>query len=147
MTTDPNAFLMGSGGRTAKFPEKGAKVTGYIQDMQVKQQTDFDSGAPLTWEDGKPRMELVVVLQTDERDDEEDDGVRKLYVKGQMQAAVADAVRKAGQRGLGIGGKLRVTYTSENEPTKRGRSPQKVYEARYEAPVQPVDDIDDVEPF
>lgn len=144
---DPNAFLMGSGGRTAKFPEIGAKVSGCVQDTEVKQQTDFDTGAPLFWDDGKPRMELVVTLETDERDDDDDDGIRKLYVKGQMQQAVADAVRKAGQRGLATGGRLAVKFDGEEAPTKKGRSPKKLYVARYEAPVQPVDVDDHDEPF
>lgn len=146
---DPNVFLMGSGGRTAKFHEVGAKVSGYVQTTEVRQQTDFDTNAPLFWDDGKPRMELVITIETDERDDDDDDGIRKLYVKGQMQQAIADAVRKAGQRGLAIGGRLAVKFNDEEPPTKKGRSPKKLYVARYEAPVQPVevDDHDDAEPF
>ena len=71
---DPNAFLMGGGAKSAKFDREGDKVVGTILDMQVKQQTDIKTGAPRTWDNGDPMMQLVVTLQTDARDDEDDDG-------------------------------------------------------------------------
>jgi len=137
---DPNAFLMGAGGRSAKFEREGDTVVGYIQHTEVRQQTDIKDNRPLTWDDGSPRMQLVVTLETDDRDDDDDDGVRKLYVKGQMQKAVSDAVRKAGARGLAIGGKLGVKYVSTAEPKQRGFNGAKQYTAKYEAPTQPVSD-------
>ena len=70
---DPNAFLMGGGAKSAKFDNEGDKVVGTIRDMQVKQQTDIKTGAPRTWDNGDPMMQLVVTLQTDARDDEDDD--------------------------------------------------------------------------
>ena len=118
---DPNAFLMGGGAKSAKFDNEGDKVVGTILDMQVKQQTDIKTGAPRTWDNGDPMMQLVVTLQTDARDDEDDDGQRTLYVKGQMQRAVQDAVRKAGARGLAEGGRLGVKFVSTAEDRKSTR--------------------------
>lgn len=138
-TTDPNAFLMGSGGRSAKFENHGDTVVGIIEHMEVRQQTDFKSGKPLTWDDGSPRNQLVVMLRTDARDDEDDDGIRNLYVRGQMQKVVSDAVRKAGQRGLAPGGKLGVKFVSTLEPKVRGENGAKQYTAKYEPPVMVVD--------
>lgn len=147
---DPNAFLMGSGGRSAKFENVGDTVVGYIQHTEVRQQTDIKTGAVKTWDNGDPMMQLVVTLETEARDDDDDDGVRSIYVKGQMQKAVADAVRKAGARGLAIGGKLGVKWVSTAEPKQRGFNGAKQYTAKYEPPTQPVGDFpeeDEAQPF
>jgi hypothetical protein len=151
-TLDPNSWLMGSGTRSAKFETEGDKVVGIICSMEMRQQTDIKSGEPKTWGNGDPMMQMVVVLETDERDDDEDDGMRTLYVKGQMQRAVGDAVRKAGERGLGVGGKLGVQFVNTAAPKQRGFNGAKQYVAKYEAPVMSVDFDDngvdnDVEPF
>ena len=111
---DPNAFLMGGGAKSAKFDNEGDKVVGTILDMQVKQQTDIKTGAPRTWDNGDPMMQLVVTLQTDARDDEDDDGQRTLYVKGQMQRAVQDQPANFPRR--------RVTGGASVSPRRFGRN-------------------------
>lgn len=139
MSTDPNAFLMGSGAPSARFEEPGASVTGRItEEPQVRQQTDFTTGKPLFWDNGDPRMQLVVTLGTDQRDTSipDDDGTRRVYVKGQMQKAVAQAVRQAGAPGLQVGGTLTVTYTGDGEAKQRGMNPPKLYTAAYTAAAQ-----------
>ena len=136
MTTDADSFLMGAGGRSAKFEKVNDRVWGIIMDSQLRQQIDLDTGKPATWDDGNPKMQLVVTLLTELHDDDDDDGLRKVYVKGQMQKAVGDAVRKVGAKGLRDGGKLFVQYTGDAEPTKRGFNGAKQYFAKYEAPVQ-----------
>jgi hypothetical protein len=91
-STDPNAWLMGGSVPSAKFETHGDTVTGVITDTpEVRPQTDFDSGQPLFWDDGKPKMQLVVTLATDQRDpaNADDDGTRRVYVKGKLQQAVA----------------------------------------------------------
>lgn len=139
MTTDSmsevNAFLVG-GAPAAKFPEKGATVEGTILSAVVVQQTDMD-GNLLTWADGNPRMQVVVTLQTDSFDPEidGDDGMRRLFVRGQMQAAVRQAIAQAGERGLARGGVLKVQYHDEKPAAKKGYSAQKLYRARYTPPV------------
>lgn len=152
---DQNAFLMGrrrraqgGGAKSAKFDNEGDKVVGTILDMQVKQQTDIKTGELATWPDGNPKMQLVVTIQTDARDDEDDDGQRTVYVKGQMQRAVQDAVRKAGARGLAEGGRLGVKFVSTAAPAQKGFNGAKQYAAQYEAPVVQVgEDYGDDEPF
>lgn len=138
---DSNDFLLGGGGTSAKFEGIGETITGTIESTEVKQQTDINSGAPLVWDDGTPRMQLVVRLKTELRDDADDDGVRALYVKGSkkpgsqsMHDAVASAVRTAGAKGLEVGGTLAVTLAGEEPPKSRGMSPRKLYAATYTAP-------------
>jgi hypothetical protein len=135
-STDPNAWLMGGSVPSAKFETHGDTVTGVITDTpEVRPQTDFDSGQPLFWDDGKPKMQLVVTLATDQRDpgNADDDGTRRVYVKGKLQQAVAQAVRKAGAKGLEVGGTLTVTYVGDDEPKRKGMSGAKLYTAEYTA--------------
>jgi hypothetical protein len=137
---DANSFLMGGGGApTAKFPQPGVTVGGRITETpKVEQQRDIQSGEAKFWNDGNPMMQLVVTVQTDQRDPsiEDDDGRRRIFIKGQMKNAVADAVRQAGAKGLEVGGTLHVRYTHDGEQKNRGFSPPKQYAAKYTAAAQ-----------
>lgn len=132
---DANSFLMGGGGApTAKFPTPNTTVGGRITEPpKVEQQRDIQSGEAKFWSDGNPMMQMVVTVQTDERDPaiEDDDGRRRIFVKGQMKNAVSDAVRQAGAKGLEVGGALHVRYTHDGEQKQRGFSPPKQYAAKY----------------
>ena len=69
-TPSADEFLMGGGGApTAKFPTIGTSVGGRITEKPfVQQQRDIDSGEPKFWNDGKPMMQLVVTVQTNQSD-------------------------------------------------------------------------------
>lgn len=140
MSNDPNAFLLGGGGKSAKFETVGDTVTGVIcAPPELRQQTDIKTGAPKTWDNGDPIMQLVVKLQTDQREDDEDDGVRNLYVSGgfkraSLQKAVADALRTAKAKGLELGGTLAIRYTGEEPASVKGFNPAKLYAAKYTPP-------------
>lgn len=130
-------FLMGGGGApTAKFPTPGTTISGRITERPtVEQQRDIKSGDKKFWGDGNPMMQLVVTVQTDERDPqlEEDDGRRRLFVKGQLKTAIAEAVKAIGGRGLEVGGTLTVKYTHDGLAKGPGMSPPKQYIATYVA--------------
>lgn len=153
MSDDANNFLMGSGARSFKFEHLNDRVWGTVMSSELRQQTDFDTGQLLFWDDGKPRMQVVVTLLTELQEDDEDDQLRAIYVKGEMQKAVRAALVKAGARGLEDGGKLLVQYTGDGEPKRRGMSGAKLYYAKYEPPVQMTelpdqpDDEGPAEPF
>lgn len=135
--TDANSFLLSTSTRAAKFDSIGVTVGGPIlRDPELRQQNDFDSGKPKTWDDGSPAMQLVVSVQTDLRDpaDPEDDGERTFYIRANLQRAVANAVRAAGAKGLEVGGVLTVTYSGDGEAKKRGFSAPKLYTATYTPP-------------
>lgn len=134
--TAANDFLMAGGVTSAKFPAPGTSVTGTIaREPEIQQQRDFQSGEPKFWEDGKPMQQLQVILATTERDPQvpDDNGERAVYIKGQMQKAVKEAVRKSGANGIAVGGTLTVTYTADGEA--KGRlNPPKLYSATYTPP-------------
>jgi hypothetical protein len=136
---DPNGFLMGGGAKSAKFETIGTLIGGPITDEPVlAQQTKFGTGEPEFWNDGKPRMQLIVKVQTTLHEDADDDGIRAFYIKGEMQKAVRDAVRKAGATGLAIGGTLQIAYTGDG-PRPQAGFPPKLYAAQYTAPVAGAD--------
>jgi hypothetical protein len=130
-------FLFG-GGKSASFPHIGSKITGTVSaPPELQQQRDMESGKPLTWDDGNPRMQMVITLDTDERDpeDPDDDGTRRLFVKSGMKAALARAVKAAGASRIEVGGRLTVTYTADdNARKKKGFNAPKIYEATYVRP-------------
>jgi hypothetical protein len=139
--TDSNDFLMGGGGASAKFDQVGDTIAGTIVSTEVRQQTKLEDGTPLTWENGDPRMQLVVTLQTDAHDDTDDDGKRALYVKGSkspgsqsLHDAVRAAVQGARAKGLEVGGTLTVSYIGDEPSKTRGFNPRKLYSATYAAP-------------
>lgn len=141
MSTSATDFLLGGGGASAKFETIGDSITGIITGQEVRQQTDIATGDPLVWANGDPRMQLIVTLQTTLRDDDDDDGLRNLYVKGSKKAgskslhdAVASAVRQAGAKGLEDGATLTVTYVGDEPSQTRGFNPRKLYTATYKAP-------------
>lgn len=146
---DVNNFLFGGGGTSAKFEKIGDKVKGTITNVSLEQQTSLEDGKPLFWDNGQPRMILVVTLQTDLRDDDDDEGVRRLYAKGgkfevsegdgkSLKDAIADAVKAAGSKSLDEGGQLAVAHTGLAKAKTRGYSPAKLFTAQYQPPVASV---------
>lgn len=130
MTTDVNAFLATQmGARTAKFDEVGRTYKGEILAADVRQSTEFGSDKPEFWPDGKPKMEVVITLQTEEAEGDDDDGMRRVYAQGRMLRAISTAAKGK----LEIGGKLAIKYTGDGE-AKKGMNAPKLYKAWYEAP-------------
>lgn len=135
LTQDANEFLMGGGVKSAKFEKPGTIVKGTIvAKPELQQQRDIKDGKPLTFDNGDPKMQVKIILQTEQRDDEDDDGRRALYVKANMLKAVQDAVKKAGEKGLAVGGALAVKYVKDGEKKNKGFNAPKLYAAKYEAP-------------
>lgn len=99
-------FLSG-GGVSAKWPQVGYVVEGTVTSMEMRQQTDYDTGELLTWNDGSPRMQLVMGVQGEPTGETwtglrnvrkalpDDDGHRVAYVKGGLQKALSQALRDA----------------------------------------------------
>lgn len=130
-------FLMGASGPSAKFPTVGTSVGGRITRIgEPMQQKDMATQQPKFWPDGNPMLQLPVDVATDQRDPEinNDDGTRTLYIKGQMQKAIREAVSRAGAKMLEVGGTLTVTYDRDEAPKQRGFNPAKVYTATYTPP-------------
>lgn len=140
-TTSVADFLSGGGsGRSAKFESIGDTIKGTVIDAEVAAQTDFATGVPLTWDNGDPKMQLVITVQTDARDDSDDDGKRKVYLKGAKSnpqsgaGALAEAMRKAGAKEPLPGGEIAIRYTGDGTPPKVGFHAPKLYAVIYTPP-------------
>ena len=133
MTIDPGAndLLTRSGAPSAKFPVIGTTCKGTVLGAEKTQQTDID-GNLLTWDNGEPRWQVVITVQTDDRDPdiEGDTGERRIFAKGQMLNAIKQALRDAKVTGLEVGGTIAVQYVADGE-RKPGKSAPKQYVAQY----------------
>jgi len=139
-----NDLLMGGGGKSASFPNIGDSITGRVaSEPKPQQQTDVNTGQPKFFANGDPMMQVVVQLETDQRDpdDPDDDGVRNLYIKSKMLIAIREAVKVAGAKGLEPGGVLTVTYTANGERTNKAFNPPKLYAASYKPPTNAANSV------
>lgn len=124
----------------------GDKISGTVVRAERVQQQDFTTGEPLHWSNGDPRMLSRVIIATDLRDSDDDDGQRALYLKGGRfeaaegsgmsgESALAEAMKQAGTKSIEPGGKLQVAITGLGKATQRGYRPPKLFTIKYTAPV------------
>lgn len=138
-----NDFLLGSGVKSASFLNIGDSHIGTItKEPSVVQERDPQTKELKYWaKTNEPKWQLVVTIQTQERDPQNphDDGLRGIYASGKKKAAIADAVRASGAKGLEVGGTLQVTYIGD-APLEQGQlRASKLYTAQYARPQFPVD--------
>jgi hypothetical protein len=98
-----------------------------IAGVEKRQQTDFDTGEPLTWPNGDPKWQFVFSGTDPDTGDE-----ARIFAKGYMLAAVKEALRAAGSAPE-IGGTLAVKWTGTAEPIGR-KAGAKQWAATYQAP-------------
>lgn len=145
MSDDVKRWLTGGEGKSFPFENVGDTVAGMVKTFELRQQTDFDTGKPSFWDDGKPKEMLVIYLQTELQEDDNDDGLRVLYARGgnhtiasgkgaSMKVAIVDAMKRAGTIDFLEGAKLTVQHSGLAVP--KGRfNPAKLYTATYQPPV------------
>lgn len=80
--------------------QPGDTVTGVIEKIETTQVNDFQTKQPAFWNDGRPKEQIHVIIQTQLRAPsvDDDDGRRSLWIKGwgiQLKA-FRDACRQAG---------------------------------------------------
>lgn len=145
---DVNDYLFQGGAKAFQFNNIGDAVEGRIVSAELRQQTSIE-GLKLSWDNGDPRMQLVITLATKLQDTEDDDGLRTVYAKGgrydvqsgegtSMRDAIADAVRTMGEKRLEEGDELVIAFTGLGV-AKRGYSQPKLYTAGFRKGRQGVD--------
>lgn len=120
---DANELLMGRPKvKSAKFPDFEYRTVGgvIVRPPEVMQQRKYRKDGQLGdlefWDDGRPKMQVAVNVQTAERDpsDPSDDGIRAFYLRWKIADAVKAAVLASGAQGLEVGGTLAIKHVSGN---------------------------------
>ena len=94
------ADALASGGSYLKWENPGTSYAGVITDVVMRQSRRYESTELDTWDDGTPKMQVVLTLATDYRDQaqQDDDGTRMISINlwsGQKKALVS-ACKAAG---------------------------------------------------
>ena len=125
-----------------KDSKQGDTVSGVVEKIEVTQMRDFQTQQPAYWNDGKPKEQIHIIIQTSLRDPavDDDDGRRSLWVKGwglQLKA-LREACRQAGVKSPRVGDTVAERFTGYRQ---EGNAPQpsKVYEFRVTAKDQASD--------
>lgn len=137
MSLDQLDQALSGGGAPSAFNADtpiGTSVTGKVISAEVRQLTDYVTGKPKTWDDGRPQMQVIITLQTEDRDPaiSDDTGERRVFIKtwGVWKEALNAAIKAAGGTKasdvLVPGAKFTATFTG-TKPSTMG-SPMKVYE-------------------
>lgn len=115
--------------------QPGDSVTGVIEKIETTQVTDFQTKQPAYWNDGRPKEQIHVIIQTQLRDPnvDDDDGRRSLWIKGwgiQLKA-FREACRQAGVKIPKPGDTITERFVGLDQ---RGDAPQppKVFEFHIE---------------
>lgn len=121
--------LLGGGSPILKFESIGTTHKGTVIRAETSQQTDFDTGEPKFWPNGDPMWQIILHLATDYRDTEvaNDDGERRIFVKGNMLAQLKGALRAEGAKTIDPGDLIAIQYASDGTPSRRGLNPPKQY--------------------
>lgn len=144
MSDDFDGLLFGrSGPPAAKFPKPGDFVEGTLVSKDTQQAAEFNAKDPTdrsklkTYDSGDPKLELILILQTDVRDPnlEDDKGVRRVFVSYSMQQSLQQAVLDAGiRKSLPLGSRIRIEFSHE-VPNKMGSgNPRKEYKISVTPP-------------
>lgn len=132
-----------SGAPAAQFPSIGYVLDGTVTQRPRKaEQRDVD-GKVKTFEDGTVRMQVLIEVQTSLRNPDvaDDDGLRTIWCKWEIQKAVSQALIDAGVKRLEIGGRLQVGRTQDEPPAKKGYKPTQKFVAKYTPPASAADDV------
>ena len=102
-----------------------------VEGAKMVQSHDYESGKPEFWDDGNPKMSVVLVVQLG-------DELRTLWAQkpSSMFRALVTAQKAAGGQTMAPGGILTVTLTKIEPPKSAKLSGQKIYEATYTPPAQ-----------
>jgi len=134
---DVMSFFMGGGSPTAKFETVGTMIKGLVLSEELVQCTDPETQKPEVWDNGQPKMQVILTLQTELSDPEieEDDGKRRVFAKSYMKTAIREAVKASKYKGRSlVGGELAIKYSANGKKSKPAFSPPKLYEAKFVPP-------------
>lgn len=110
-------------------------MTGVIEKIETTQVNDFQTKQPAFWNDGRPKEQIHVIIQTQLRDPsvDDDDGRRSLWIKGwgiQLKA-FREACRQAGVKIPKLGDTITERFVGLGQRSNAPQPP-KVFEFHIE---------------
>lgn len=128
---DINRRVENTGGAWVKLNEEGHELKGELVGLEYRPMTDFNTGAQLISKRGNKREELVVtvLIDEDQREGEDDDGIRKASLKESGQYALIDAIKASGKPAE-AGARIGIRCLG-----RKSQMEQASYEAGYKPPV------------
>lgn len=145
--------VQGSSAPAWKAEAIGDRISGALVNAEMRQQTDFDTGKPLTFDDGNPRTQLVLTIATDE-------GEMSFYAKPSSkfvreneaaegkglagQDAVIAAMRLAELKNFSDVGQITIVHTGLSKVPKKGQDPSRLFVAKVVKAKAASVDIDDI---
>lgn len=115
----------------------GAFRGGQIIDKKITGQTKMGTNEIIRWDNGEPRKQMEITVQTGERADPQDDGRRRIFVKGDMPRAVREALKKVSAKDVHPGGWFYAAWVSTKPATRAGYNDAKVFDVIYAPPGSP----------
>lgn len=119
MLDDLKHEIDSSRGRWVKLADKGDTIEGTVLAFEIRPMT-FEGAPVLSRRSGEQRKEWLFTLQTNMRDDDDDDGIRKVPLKEAAQRAVRDAITEAKVAAPKAGDRLKIAVIADREtPTSQ----------------------------
>lgn len=117
-----------------KFLEPGDSIAGIIvEEPRTFPLTEFNSKEPKIGPDGKPVMQILLVLATEQAADADHDGRWRTYIdKPLLKAAVLKALKAAGALTLAVGGEISIEFVGLRDT--RGGGSAKDFTVTYSPP-------------
>lgn len=116
--------FMSGGNEAVKFSSVGDSYDGTLLSITTRIDTDIQ-GNQKTWKDGTP---MNVYLW----ECEDDEGVRTIWVRGNLVKALKEAAVKAGAKKQSdlIGARVQIKHHALGEVKTKGFSPAKLFQAK-----------------
>lgn len=118
-------LLAGGGSKSLSFKDfnVGDSYEGTITALRTVQVRNYDDPTKLEfWDDGKPKLQIEVTLDTNYTDpsDDEDTGERRVFLFGQKLTAAKEELKRKGLTKLEIGSGFKISLVG-TKPAKNPR--------------------------
>lgn len=135
---DASDLLIGSSVPTLSFKDTavGEGYEGTVVSARTVQVRNYEDPTKLEfWDDGKPKLQIEVTLQTDYADptDPDDDGQRRVFLFGQKLRAAQDEFRKKGLKKLENGQTFKIVLTGTKPSQNKRYNDVKIYSIEIDA--------------
>jgi DNA-binding CsgD family transcriptional regulator len=130
---DVDGLLAGSSVPTLSFKDTavGEGYEGIVVGARTVQVRNYDDPTKLEfWDDGKPKLQIEVTLQTEYADttDPDDTGERRVYLFGQKLKSAQDEFRKKGLKKLEVGSHFKITLVGTKPSSNKRYNDVKLYQ-------------------